>query len=36
MDTKNHFCDFEIVSARLLGTLSNLQYGKDTIDILLE
>lgn len=31
MDTKNHFCDFEIVSARLLGTLSNLQYGKDTI-----
>ncbi len=31
MDTQNHLGEFENVSARLLGTLSNLQYGKDTI-----
>ena len=31
MDVQNHLGEFENVSARLLGTLSNLQYGKDTI-----
>ena len=31
MDVQNHLREFENVSARLLGTLSNLQYGKDTI-----
>lgn len=31
MDVQNHLGEFENVSARLLGTLSNLRYGKDTI-----
>ena len=29
MDVQNHLGEFENVSARLLGTLSNLRYGKD-------